>query len=175
MIIPGYSRYDITEDGVVTDLAKDKVLKQYISTPHGYPYKQVSVVDDEGTRRVISVLRLLALAYLPKPDCACMARAKDCDNTNTVLSNVEWVPCGERVQLVWKYGKMAARKKKEKCYSEQSIALVYDTLKELNEPTSVAALSRMLDVPYSTVRYSVYALIDRGRVHRTEDGVEVLK
>lgn len=175
MIIPGYSRYDITEDGVVTDIIKNRVLKAHIARTKGYAYKNVVVVDDNGCKKATSVLRLLAIAYLPKPDCVCVARAKDCDNTNTMLSNVEWVPCNERVQQTWKQGKMSTRKRKGRCYGESSIALVYDTLKTLGEPTSVAELSRLLDIQYSTVRYSVYELIKRGRVQRTNEGVEVLE
>lgn len=175
MIIPGYSRYDITKNGVVTNLETNKMLRAHIARPNGYAYKVVSLVDDAGNRKTVSVLRLLAMAYLTKPDCACVARAKDCNNTNTVLANVEWVPCTESVQMTWKSGMMSSRKKKDKCYDKNSIALVYDTLLAIDEPMSVAALSRMLDVPYSTVRYSVYELEKRGRVCKTKDGVEVLK
>ena len=175
MIIPGYSHYDITEDGIVTNIETGKALKAGVTWSNGYAYKMVSIVGDDGVKRKVSLLRLLATAYLPKPDCACVARSKDGDNTNTILQNVEWVPCTERVKLDWSNGLMDNRKKRNRCYDKHSIALVYDTLEAIEEPMSVAALSRMLDIPYSTVRYSVDALEKRGRVRRTKYGVEVQK
>lgn len=172
MIIPGFSKYDITEDGVVTRVATGNVIMPHTSTiSTGYVYKRVSIVDDEGCKKQVAVIKLLALAFLGIPTCPSKARTKDGDSSNTVLSNVEWVPCNSYSYV---QSRCTSRKKKKTCYDSNSIALVYDTLKELDEPISVAALSRILEVPYSTVRYSVYALIERGRVHRTDGGVEVL-
>lgn len=171
MIIPGYSKYDITEDGIVTVASTGKVLAQNIkATSTGYTYKRVTIVDDSGYKKQVSVIKLLAIAFLGIPDCPSYARTKDGDNTNAVLSNVLWVPCGGYDRGC---AMRAPRRKKPICYDENSIALVYDTLKELDRPVYVAALSRLLELPYSTVRYSVYALIERGYARRTSQGVVV--
>ncbi len=173
MIIPGFSKYDITEDGIVTDAATGRVLPQHTSTIKAdYVYKRVSVVDDEGCRKQVSVIKLLALAFLGTPKCPSVARTKDGDNTNTVLSNVEWVACNSHA---YQQGRCKSRKRRKPCYNTNSVALVYDTLRELDEPVSVSALSRLLELPYSVVRYSVYTLIERGRIQRTKHGVEVLE
>lgn len=168
MIIPGYSKYDISEDGVITKIATGRVLQhRTVRINTGYIYKRAYLVDDYGCKKQVSVVKLLAITYLGTPDRPSVARVKDGDSTNTVLSNVEWVACNRHLQV-------PTRRRRKSCYDDNSIALVYDTLKELDEPISVAALSRLLELPYSIVRYSVYILIDRGRIQRTRGGVEVL-
>ena len=172
MIIPGYSRYDITKDGVVTEISTGKVINAHIVHVNtGYTYRRVFITDDCGVKKQVPVIKLLAIAYLGVPERPSIARTKDGDNTNTVLDNVEWVP---RRSHSCVQSRRNTRRRKKTCYDENSIALVHETLKELGEPRSVAALSRILDLPYSIVRYSVYALIERGIVHRVVDGVEVL-
>lgn len=174
MIIPGYERYEITEDGVVTDLDTCREIKGYIITTRGYRYRVVSLIDENCERKIVSVLRLLALTYLKKPNCVCIARAKDGDNTNAVLSNVAWVPCCDSTQIAWNTGKMTGRKKREKCYNEGTVALVYDTLQTLGEPTTTAELCRILDLPYSAVRYSAQVLIGQKKIHRIKEGLTLL-
>lgn len=172
MIIPGFSKYDITEDGIVTEAATGRVLTQHTKTIKSeYVYKRVAIVDDAGCKKQISVIKLMAITYLGIPQQPSVARAKDGDASNTVLANVEWVPCGSYSYWI---NVPPSRRKRKACYDSASIELVYDTLKELGEPISVSALSRLLDVPYSTVRYSVYALIEHERAKRTSCGVEAL-
>lgn len=172
MIIPGYNAYDITEDGIVTIAATGKVLPTHIArVSNDYVYKRVQLVDANGQKKQVSIIKLLAMTYLGRPDRPSVARTKDGDNTNTVLSNVEWVACNSNSYV---HSRPMSRKNKKACYDDNSVALVYDTLKELDEPRTVAALSRILDLPYSTIRYSVYALIERGRARRVQGGVEAL-
>lgn len=176
MVIPGYSAYDITEDGVVTVIATGKVLKHRLTCVSGYyRYVNVTLISDEGKRQVCNVIRLLALTYLKKPEDLCVARAKDGDNTNAVLSNVEWVPYTEGSKQVWRRGQMANRKPRQSSVTEEFIALLYDTLCLFDEPVSMTVLSHELDVPYSTVRYSMYALIKRNKARKLITGYEVIR
>ena len=175
MVIPGYSAYDITEDGVVTHIATGNVIKHRIATVQKYyKYDQVTLISDEGKRQMCNVLRLLAMAYLDKPEDLCTARAKDGDNTNAVLSNVEWVPYIEASKQAWRRGKMHKRKPRQSSVTEDSINLLYDTLLLFNNPIPMTTLSRELELPYSTVRYSMYALIKQGRARKCEEGFEAI-
>lgn len=175
MVIPGYSNYDITEDGVVTHLPTGRVLKQRKARVYGYyEYINVTLISDAGKRQMCNVMRLLALAYLEKPEELCTARPKDGDNTNTVLSNVEWVPYTEASKQAWRRGKMADRKPRQSSVTEDFISLLYDTMLLYDEPVAMTTLSRELEVPYSTVRYSMYALIKRNKVRKLDAGYEVI-
>lgn len=168
MVIPEFSSYDITEDGVVTHLESGRLMKVYktCSSKH-YPYMRVSLVGDDGKRHTCNVLRLLALAFLDKPDGPCTARAIDGDNLNIRLSNVQWVPYAESTTYAWKSGRYENRKPKQStCCTRDSMELFLNTLEQLSDPVSAAELSRLLDVPYSTARYTLRTLEQHGKVKR---------
>lgn len=166
MIIPGFSAYDITEDGVVTYIDTGRVMRprKTRSNEH-YDYIRVSLIGDDGKQHACNLLRLLALAFIDKPDVPCVARAKDGNNLNVTLSNVEWVPYAYSTRCAWDSGKYANRKpKKSTCCTAESMEMVLNALEQLAEPTSTAELSRVLDVPYSVVRYTIMALVKHGKV-----------
>lgn len=175
MVIPGYSCYDITEGGVVTHLPTGRVLKRHKTCVKQYhSYVTVTLVNDEGKRQTCNIIRLLALAFLEKPEKLCMARAVDGDNTNIVLSNVAWVPYTDASKKAWERGQMADRQPRKSSVTEEFIELLYDTMKLFDKPTPMTTLSHELDVPYSTVRYSMYALLKRGKARKLEEGFEAV-
>lgn len=168
MIIPGFSAYDITEDGVVTHVESSKVMQRYKAQSNkNYLYMRVNLIGDDGKRHACNLLRLLALAYLPKPDLPCVARAKDSDNLNVKLSNVEWAPYAESTFAAWKNGRYTNRQpKKNACVTKESMDLILNTLEQLDHPVSTTDLCALLEVPYSTIRYSVEALVQHGKVKK---------
>lgn len=176
MLIPGFSNYDISESGVVTCLSKNRVIKHIKARVYGYyTYLQVSLVDDTGKRRSCNVMRLLALTYLDKPEQLCTARPKDGDNTNLALSNIEWVPYTAQSKQAWHRNRdrNKSSKKRQSSVTEESITLLYDTLCLYDEPVNMVELSHALDIPYSTVRYSMYALMQRGKAIKLVTGFAV--
>lgn len=176
MIIPGFSNYDISEDGIVTNVATGNELQHRVSTLHGYyKYSQVNIAGDDGKRHTCNVLRLLALTYLKKPDMLCAVRAKDGDNTNTVLSNVEWVPYAELTRMSWLKGKMSNRRPRKSCVTEDLTDMLYDTICLYDEPVTVAELSDVLDISYSMARYGILALRQRGKVIKVIGGFEAVQ
>lgn len=176
MIIPGFTNYDISEAGVVTHLPSGRIIKCRSSRVKGfYTYLTVSLIDDNGIRHICSVLRLLALAYIEKPDEPCMARAKDGNNANIALSNIEWAPYHEVTKRNWERGKMAGRKPRKSSVTEEFISLLYDTLCLYDTPTTLTELSNVLEVPYSLVRYSMIALITRGKAVKHKKGFEAIQ
>lgn len=176
MIIPGFSKYNIEEDGTVRHVATGVPVSPYVVRAKGlYTYKRVALIGDDGSRHVYNLIRLLALAFLDKPEGRCVACPKDGDNLNTVLSNVEWVQCSTKVTKAWRENKMANRRPRtSKCCNEDSIAMIYEAAKACGGPISYTDLSYELDVPYSTVRYSGLALIQRGMAKMTKAGFEVI-
>jgi hypothetical protein len=175
MIIPGFTDYDISEDGIVTKVSTGKVVKPNIVRLGMYAYKNVRIVDDSGLGRAKNVMRLLAMTYLPKPDAHSMARAKDGDNTNTILSNVEWVPYCDRAKEHWRNGKMAERRARRSSVTEDLIDLVYDTMCLYDKPVTMTSLSNELEMPYSAVRYSMIALVQRGKARKLREGFEAIQ
>lgn len=166
MIIPEFSAYDITEDGVVTHVESGRIMRLYKSySSKYYPYIRVCLVGDDGKRHTCNVLRLLALAFLDKPDVPCVARALDGNSLNITLSNVAWFPYAESTMSAWKNGRYAGRKpKKSACCTSESMELVLNTLEQLEEPISVVNLSNMLEIPYSTARYTLSTLAQHGKI-----------
>lgn len=173
MIIPGYSRYDISEDGIITEIKTGRTVPQRICTTKGKKYMRVSLVDDDNSGRTPNVIRLLALAYLKMPDEYAVASAKDGNNLNTVVDNVEWLTRSEAMQKAWSVGAVNRRPRESYCCTEASKQLIYDTLLAYDAPVTMMELSSELQVPYSVVRYSIAALIRNNSVRKTENGYEV--
>ena len=174
MIIPGFSRYDITTDGVVTMTAIGKVVKPRVVKVRNSWYKQVTLVSDTGRCCAYNVLALLALVYMDKPLHVGIVRAKDGNNLNTVLDNVYCTTQAEITRETWESGGLKERRRRGRCFDEDSIEMVYYTMLAYGRPTTMSELSNDLDVPYTTIRYSVEALRKQGKVHKTKDGFEVI-
>lgn len=175
MIIPGYSKYDITEDGVVTRVDSGKVLRPYVNTLfNGKKYLHVSLrPDDSSIATPCNIIRLLALTYLtPPPDNTYVACAIDGDATNTVVSNVVW---RDRSSLAKRNHRPNRKKRQSTHCTEETKEMLLTAMKALDEILTMTALANILEVPYSTVRYSMKALISDGKVKKTTRGFGVVK
>lgn len=166
MVIPGFTSYDIKENGEVTKVATGEVVKPYnVNSNSFYKYVRVSLVGDDGKRHSCNVIRLLAITYLGTPEEACLARAIDGNPLNAVLSNVTWEPYSRITKKSWDNGAYAKRKRKaNNCCNEASIEMVLNALEQLSDPVTNAELSELLGVPYSTARYTTKYLLCIGKV-----------
>lgn len=175
MIIPGFNNYDITEDGIVTRVDTGKVLKRYLYTlPSGKQYYHVSLIRDDYNEVAVphSIMRLLALTYLPPRPANYVACAKDGNNLNTVVSNVEW---RDRADVSRVHMKVDRKKRTSMHCNEETKATLLFAMKALDEPLTMTELAVTLEVPYSTIRYSMAALIKEHKVKKTIRGYEVIK
>ena len=173
MVIPGYSRYDITEDGVVTEIATGKEIKRHDGD---WRYIWVSVIPDgDRVRRQTNLHVLLALTFLgPRPD-GHVVRFLDHNPRNITLSNIKWATRGEvrnNASNVDANGSIVGNRvpKANKACSPENTQLIYETLEILDRPVSMLELSDMLQLPYSAVRYSMYALMAMGKAAATKGG-----
>lgn len=174
MVIPGFSKYDITKQGVVTHVDTGIEVKRYRTTSsRGYHYIRVGLIGDDGKRHTCNVLRLLALTYLDQPDVQCTARAKDGDNLNVSLNNVEWVPYAQSTKDAWNSGRLGKRKPRKITCTEELISDVLNVIQQKG-PVSAATISYELDVPYTRVRYATYTLKQRGLIKRSKEGLELV-
>lgn len=64
MIIPGFPNYDISEEGVITNIITNKLLK-YRTMTSGYYYISL-YKEGKGYNR--SIHRLLAQIFIPNPE-----------------------------------------------------------------------------------------------------------
>lgn len=175
MIIPGFSNYAIDTNGVVTNIVTGRVLKTRTAKVGNNVYKQINLTDDEGNTRVYNILALLALTYLGKPLHEGVAMAKDGDNLNTTLDNVVCTTRSAVTKRVWSDGKMANKHTRSRCYDADSIAMIYEAMKAYDAPVNMTTLSVDLQVPYSTVRYSILCLRSADKVRKTDAGFEVIR
>jgi len=176
MIIPGFSRYDISEIGEITDLKQKKLIRnRHALINNKDMYSVVRIRDDDGMWCTVNVIRLLALAYCGEPARRSIACAKDGDFTNTVASNVMWQTRAERTRRTWEEGMHYGKKQKSRCCSAESIEMVRAALEAYDDPVSMTQLSYDLQVPYGVVRYSMDALRKSGAVIKVEGGFEVVR
>lgn len=175
MIIPGFSDYDITPDGVVTRVSTNETIKHHIVTCRNSKYARVSLQGTDGVSIAYNVLALLAWTYLGKPPNKGFVMAKDGNNLNTVVDNVAYTTYAIAAAQQWKSGKMNNRRKRARSYDEDSITMVYEALLAYDTPVAMTELSYDLQVSYTTVRYSMVELRKRGKVRKTKEGFEVIR
>lgn len=175
MIIPGFSNYDITPSGVVTQVSTGREIKSRVVKIRNSWYKQISLRDDDGYMCVYNLMTIIALAFMNKPLHEGVVRAKDGDNLNISVDNIVCTTQAAVAKQLWKDGKYENRTKRNRCYNNYSARLVYDVMRVYEKPVTIAELSNDLDMAYSTVRYSVYWLVRAGKVRKTTRGFEVIQ
>jgi hypothetical protein len=99
--VAGYeSKYIVTETGFIYDInwrgcGYTKPLCHLIAGTTGYV--KVSLAQPDNTRKLVSVHRIVAQAFIPpvegKPD----VNHKDLDKTNNHKDNLEWIEHGDNI------------------------------------------------------------------------------
>lgn len=86
--IPGFKKYVINKDGVLKSVVGNKIINWHKS--NGYIF--CSIVDDIGRRRSVGQHRLLASAFIEKPNVSELLEVNHIDGcrSNNTLNNLEW-------------------------------------------------------------------------------------
>lgn len=82
--IQGYEGYQASNMGRVRNISKGNILKQY-NRSRNKLYKAVCI-----DRKMISVHRLVAQAFIPNPNNLPMVNHKDENPSNNCVENLEW-------------------------------------------------------------------------------------
>jgi len=67
-------------------------------------YYRVGLHDEHGQKKMVSVHRLLAIAFIPNPDNKPCNNHKDSDRLNLAITNLEWVTYKENTDHSIKQG-----------------------------------------------------------------------
>lgn len=92
MTIPGFSAYEITENGEISRVDSSHILKPYLS-PGGY--RTIKLTDDNHKRRTCLVHRLVVQAHQGEIPKGMWVNHKDGDKCNNHISNLEVVSPSE--------------------------------------------------------------------------------
>ena len=163
MIIPGFSSYDIDENGVITNIQTGAVLKNNTSLK----YVTIRITDDNGRRCTRTVHSLVADAFGVKAGPTDVIAFKDGDTRNVALSNLESI---SRSDLAKRNYNKSQKKRPNKCNTPDSRELIVDAMSVMDRPVTMCYLAGVLCVPYSTVRYSLKQLIEDGVVEQLPRG-----
>lgn len=103
-IIPGFTNFAITKEGVVKSLKTGRILKTRIG-PYGYPL--VAIYDsDKNSWRGVSIHILLARTFVnnPDPNRRYFVNHKDGNKKNYKITNLEWVTSRQNSEHAFRTG-----------------------------------------------------------------------
>lgn len=155
--IPGFSRYGISEDGVLVNLETTLRLRT-TRNPRGY--HTTILVDDSGKRRGVKRHRLVALAHLEWPSGNIdeyVVNHKDSTPGNDWKDNLEWCTQKKNVEH-WK--KFGAKKKRAKL---EVLDIFFRTIARYD---SIGQCSKDLGIE----RYSIQLRLDKGPEYSWPEG-----
>jgi hypothetical protein len=109
----------------------------------------------------------MAEAYLKKPKYDVVVHFKDGNTHNLELSNIEYISKSDLAIMHYK-------RKPNNCDTEENRQIVYEELKRTGVPMTMVDIANNVHLPYSAVRYSIYHLIQDGKVWRTKGGFILL-
>ena len=94
---PFQARYEVSDCGRVRDTLRNRKCSLTRSTLQGKPaYVKTSLVLETGERKLMSVHRLVAMAFIPG-DPRMDVNHRDMDKTNNQVDNLEWVTHSENI------------------------------------------------------------------------------
>ena len=138
--IKGFSNYEISSCGKVFSLKRkhnqsNKMNNEEIELKIQYidnAYAILGLTDDDGNRRMKSVHRLVAEAFIENPENKRTVNHKDGDKHNNVLSNLEWATYQENSQHAHNTGlnpkQNGGKNAMAKIKEEECIQLIIDML-----------------------------------------------
>jgi len=95
-VLPGYSRYEILETGVVRYRGTEKICPDYgdgkFSTKRGRGYRRVKIYNDQGSRHCFSVHRLVWWAFFGEIPKDFDVDHIDFDRGNNCINNLRVIP-----------------------------------------------------------------------------------
>lgn len=135
----GYSQYNISEYGIVTNVRTGSVLKPFIDRRG---YENYSLWGDDGTRKTLRGHQLVARLYIPNPNHFSTVDHLDTNKRNNHVSNLEWVSNEENCKRAREAGLSVS------VVTEEQVHEICRSL-ECNE--SQMSISRRMNVPYTTI------------------------
>lgn len=104
--IPGYSAYEISEDGVVVpkNPLNGRGAAGMLSHPNHEGYLQLSLRGDDGEKHTVTVHGIMARAFLGVRPHGFVVNHKDGDKTNCHKSNLEYITPSENNLHAYKNG-----------------------------------------------------------------------
>ena len=136
----GYSQYDVSESGKITNVVTGKTLKPFIDRRG---YENYSLWGDDGHRKTLRGHRLVAEKFVPNPHDLQQVDHVDGNKLNNHISNLQWVSNLENAHRAMENGLWPHVK------INKEVATAACELLELGY--TVNSVSKDLNVPRTTI------------------------
>jgi hypothetical protein len=134
-LIPNFSRYTITKDGVIRN------LKGHIMSQHNNGYMETKLMrDSDNKRTTCQIHRLVASTYIPNPNNLPQVNHKNGDRMDNRIDNLEWITRKGNIQH-------SEKLKLRRIHKKQVIQLTVDNT-PIAEFESIAEAERLTGVDH---------------------------
>lgn len=142
-----HTRYTKNQFKVSSTTFKELIIRPHKNTG-GYLMWRPQIGN---VKRIFTVHRLVAKAFLPNPEGKPCVNHKDLDRANNNLTNLEWCTYKENIQHAAGMGVLRSKKGVESNlskYTEEDVIAIYNSCKRGKSQSEVG---RMLGIPRPTI------------------------